>query len=87
MPTVRGSGLLRDIATIRCAGGPLRQRGRYRREAIDLVEREDLLAAAYCHRSFHWTSRRATCCGPAVRRWMPCKISSGAENARHDIRF
>jgi hypothetical protein len=50
MPTVRGSGLLRHLATAPCAGGPFRQRGRYRRDAIDLVEREALLHPAYCYR-------------------------------------
>ena len=40
MPTVRSSGLLRDVASIPCADEALRQRGRYRRDAIDLVERE-----------------------------------------------
>jgi hypothetical protein len=50
MPTVRSSGLLRDVAMIPCAGGPLRQRGRYRRAALDLIEGEDLLNAAYCYR-------------------------------------
>jgi hypothetical protein len=50
MPTVRSSGLLRDIATTPCVGGPFPQRGRFRREALDLVEREDLLNAAYCYR-------------------------------------
>src|SRR5208282_5478488 len=50
MPMVRSSGLLRDIAAIPCAGGPLRQRGRFRRDALDLVERENLLNAAFCYR-------------------------------------
>jgi hypothetical protein len=50
MPIVRGSGLLRDIAAAPCTGGPLRQRGRFRPEAVDLLEREDLLRAAYCYR-------------------------------------
>ena len=50
MPTIRGSGLLRDVARIPCADEALRQRGRYRRDAIDLLEREDLLDAAYCYR-------------------------------------
>ncbi len=47
MPTVRGSILVRELAAIPCAGGP---RGRYRRDAIELVERENLLDAAYCYR-------------------------------------
>jgi hypothetical protein len=50
MPTVRGSGLLRDIATTPCVGGAFPQRDRFRRDAIDLVERENLLNAAYCYR-------------------------------------
>jgi hypothetical protein len=50
MPTVRGSSLVRELATIPCADGPLGQRGRYRRDAIELVERENLLNAAYCYR-------------------------------------
>jgi Vitamin B12 dependent methionine synthase, activation domain. len=50
MPTVRGSSLVRELATIPCADGPLGQRGRFRRDAIDLVERENLLNAAYCYR-------------------------------------
>ena len=50
MPTIRGSGLLRDLATIPCADEALRQRGRYRHDAIDLLQREDLLDAAYCYR-------------------------------------
>ncbi len=50
MPMVRSSGLLRDVAAIPFAGGPLRQRGRFRRDALDLVERENLLNAAFCYR-------------------------------------
>ncbi len=50
MPTVRSSGLLRDIAAIPFAGGPLRQRRRFRRDALDLVNRENLLNAAFCYR-------------------------------------
>lgn len=50
MPTVRSSGLLRDIAAIPFAGAPLRQRGRFRRDALDLVKRENLLNAAFCYR-------------------------------------
>jgi hypothetical protein len=50
MPTVRGSSLVRELAAIPCAGGPLGQRGRFRRDALDLVERENLLNAAYCYR-------------------------------------
>ena len=50
MPTVRGSGLIRDVASIPCADEALRQRGRYRRDAIDLLTREGLLEAAFCYR-------------------------------------
>jgi hypothetical protein len=50
MPTVRSSGLLREIARSPCASGRFRQQGRFRRNAIDLVERESLLNAAYCYR-------------------------------------
>ena len=50
MPTVRGSVLLREIATIHCADEASWQRGRYRRDAIDLVERDNLLDTAYCYR-------------------------------------
>ena len=50
MPTIRGSGLIRDLASIPCADEALRRRGRYRRDAIDLLEREDLLDAAFCYR-------------------------------------
>jgi hypothetical protein len=50
MPTVRSSGLLREIAMSPCASGRFRQLGRFRRDAIDLVERENLLNAAYCYR-------------------------------------
>jgi hypothetical protein len=50
MPTVDGSRLIRELATIPCADGPRGQRGRFRRDALDLVERENLLNAAYCYR-------------------------------------
>jgi hypothetical protein len=50
MPTVRSSGLLREIAISPCASGRFRQQGQFRRDAIDLVERESLLNAAYCYR-------------------------------------
>jgi hypothetical protein len=50
MPTVSGSGLIRDVASIPCADKALRQRGRYRREAIDLLTRENLIEAAFCYR-------------------------------------
>ena len=50
MPTVSGSGLIRDVASIPCADKALRQRRRYRREAIDLLTRENLLEAAFCYR-------------------------------------
>lgn len=50
MPTVRSSGLLREIAMNPCASGRFRQQGQFRRDAIDLVERESLLNASYCYR-------------------------------------
>ncbi len=50
MPTVSGSGLIRDVASIPCADEALRRRGRYRREAIDLLTRENLLEATFCYR-------------------------------------
>ena len=50
MPTVRSSGLLRDVATLPCVGGAFPQRDRFRRDALDLIGRENLLDAAYCYR-------------------------------------
>lgn len=50
MPIVRGSGLVREISGMACPGGTFRQRRRFRRDAIDLLERESLLSAAYCYR-------------------------------------
>src|SRR5476651_1633488 len=50
MPTVRSSGLLREIAISPCASGRFQQIGRFRREAIDSVEHESLLNPAYCYR-------------------------------------
>ena len=50
MPTIRGSGLLREVATSPCVGGAFPQRDRFRLDALDLVEREHLLDAAYCYR-------------------------------------
>ena len=50
MPTVRSSGLLREIAMSPCASERFEQRGRLRCEAIDLIEHENLLNAAYCYR-------------------------------------
>jgi len=50
MPAIHGRGLLRDVATIPCADEALRRSGRYRRDAIDLLERDDLLDAAYSYR-------------------------------------
>ena len=35
MPTVRSSGLLREIAISPCASGRFQQIGRFRREAVD----------------------------------------------------
>jgi hypothetical protein len=50
MPMVRGNGLVRELATVPCADEALRRSERYRRDAIDLIAREDLLDAAYCYR-------------------------------------
>ena len=50
MPTVRSSGLLRDIAASPSATDTFPQRDRFRREALDLIERENLIDAAYCYR-------------------------------------
>ncbi len=50
MPTVRSSGLLREIALSPCASGRFQQIGRFRREAVDLVEHESLLNPTYCYR-------------------------------------
>jgi hypothetical protein len=50
MPTVRSSGLLQEIAMSPCASGRFQQQARFRRAAIDLIEREGLLEAAYCYR-------------------------------------
>src|SRR6185369_3584146 len=49
MPAVGSSGLLRAIAATPCAT-QFPQRERFRREAMELVERGDLLEAAYCYR-------------------------------------
>ena len=49
MPTVRSSGLLRDIAASPCATGSFPQRAQFRRDGLDMIEREDLLNAAYCY--------------------------------------
>jgi hypothetical protein len=50
MPTVRGSGLIRELATVPCPGGPLQQRAHFRRDALDLIAHEDLLDVTYCYR-------------------------------------
>ena len=50
MPTIRGSGLLREVARMPCPDAGFRQRRRFRRDALDLIESEDLLAPAFCHR-------------------------------------
>jgi hypothetical protein len=50
MPTVRSSGLLRDIAASPYAAGSFPQRAQFRRDALDLIEREELIDAAYCYR-------------------------------------
>ena len=47
MPTIPGAGLLRDIAKMPCSGTAFRHAERFRRAAIDLIEREGLLAPAY----------------------------------------
>jgi Tetrahydrofolate dehydrogenase/cyclohydrolase, NAD(P)-binding domain len=49
MSTVRGSGLIREFATIPCPGGPLQQRAHFRRDALDLIAHEDQLNATYCY--------------------------------------
>jgi hypothetical protein len=50
MPTVRGSGLLREVAAAPCIRGPFLQRQRFRLAALDLVERDELLDPAYSYR-------------------------------------
>jgi len=74
MPTVRGSVLLREIATIHCADEASWQRWRYRRDAIDLVERDNLLDAAYRMIGIvpldEAGEQRAA--GRAAKPWMPC---------------
>ena len=49
MPAVGSSGLLRAIAENPCSGGTFPQRERFRREALDLIEHEGLLEAAFCY--------------------------------------
>jgi hypothetical protein len=49
MPAIGNSSLLRAIAASPCSEA-FPQRDRFRREAIDLIERESLLNAAYCYR-------------------------------------
>jgi len=50
MPAVGSSSLLRAIAANPCGGGTFPQRERFRREALDLIEREGLSEAAFCYR-------------------------------------
>jgi hypothetical protein len=50
MPTVRSSSLLRAIAAGPCAVETFPQRAQFRRDALELIEREELLAAAFCYR-------------------------------------
>jgi len=50
MPIIRGDGLVREVSGMPCPDGTFAQRGRIRRDALDLLERERLLAAAYCYR-------------------------------------
>jgi hypothetical protein len=49
MPAVGSRGLLRDVAASQCAA-EFPQRDRFRREALGLIERGDLLEANYCYR-------------------------------------
>lgn len=49
MPKVGTIGLLREIRAVPCAA-EFPQRDRFRREAIDLIKREELIDAAYCYR-------------------------------------
>ena len=49
MTAVGSSSLLRAIAASPCSEA-FPQRDRFRREAIDLIERESLFDAAYCYR-------------------------------------
>jgi len=80
MPTIRGSGLIRDLASIPCADEALRRRGRYRRDAIDLLEREDLLEAAYCYRIVPLEGARRAAAGAGAR------AIDGARHRRLDAR-
>ena len=60
MPTVGSSALLRDIAAGPCVA-QFPQRERVRREALDLIEREGLIGAAYCYRIVPLDETPTTC--------------------------
>jgi hypothetical protein len=60
MPTVGSTALLRDIAASPCVA-PFPQRERFRRDALDLIESEDLIAAAYCYRIVPLDETPTTC--------------------------
>jgi hypothetical protein len=49
MPKIGSSALLHEIAEAPCVKG-FPQRDRYRREALELIDRNDLVEAAYSHR-------------------------------------
>lgn len=61
MPTVRSSGLLRDIAASPCPAGSFPQRAHFRSDALALIEREDLIEAAYCYRIVPLDEPPTTC--------------------------
>ena len=50
MPIIRGDSLLREVSGMPCCDAGFRQRDRFRRDAIDLIQSENLLAAAHCWR-------------------------------------
>ena len=50
MRAIDSSSLLRAIAANPCAAERFPRRARFRREALALIEREDLIKAAYCYR-------------------------------------
>jgi hypothetical protein len=61
MPAIGTSGLLRDIAASPCVGGPSASRDRARREAIALIEHENLIEAAYSYRIVPLDEPPGTC--------------------------
>lgn len=61
MPTVGSNILLRAIAASPCAVESFPQRARFRCEALDLIERENLLAAAFCYRIVPLDELPSTC--------------------------